>query len=91
MVIKIAVFRINWETDGESVPELPNKVVMDIDLGPLGGDVNNQICDWLGDEYGWLVNDYEIEGYSPISAEKEDISMIGRREGNGEGREWDRY
>jgi len=25
------------------------------------------------------------------SAEKEDISNIGRREGNGEGREWDRY
>ena len=65
MVIKIAVFRIDWETDGESVPELPNKVVMDIDLSHHGGDVNKQICDHLGDEYGWLVNDYEIEGYSP--------------------------
>ena len=64
MVISIAVFKIDWETDGESVPELPNKVVMAIDL-QSGKDANDQICDFLSDQYGWLVNDYEIEGYSP--------------------------
>ena len=59
--LRIKVFRIEWNTDGELVPELPNKVTLNI---RLTGDIDSQICDTLSDEYGYLINNYEVEGYN---------------------------
>lgn len=45
---------IDWETDGEVV-DLPTEVELSDDI-----DEEN-IADELSDEYGWLVNSFEIE------------------------------
>ena len=44
--------KVNWETDGYKVKlpivvELPNSLK------------DEDISDWLSDEYGWLVNNWE--------------------------------
>ena len=44
---------IKWETDGEVV-ELPTEVEVDDDLD------EDEIADYLSDEYGWLVNGFSL-------------------------------
>lgn len=44
---------IKWETDGEVV-ELPTEVEVDDDLD------EDEIADYLSDEYGWLVESFAL-------------------------------
>ena len=44
---------IKWETDGEVV-ELPTEVEVDDDLD------EDEIADYLSDEYGWLVESFSL-------------------------------
>ena len=44
------ITEITWETDGEEV-DLPTEVDVPDELGYD----ENAICDYLSDEYGWLV------------------------------------
>lgn len=44
---------IKWETDGEVV-DLPTEVEVDDDLD------EDEIADYLSDEYGWLVNGFSL-------------------------------
>lgn len=48
------VYNIDWETDGEVVT-LPTEVDVPNDIDEY------DIADYLSDEYGWLVNSFEIE------------------------------
>ena len=45
---------IKWETDGEDV-NLPNEVEIPEEVDEEG------VSDFLSDEYGWLINSYELE------------------------------
>lgn len=48
---------IEWETDGEEV-NLPT----DVKLPPeIDEDDDDAICDYLSDEYGWLVISYRVQ------------------------------
>ena len=44
---------IKWETDGEVV-DLPTEVEVDDDLD------EDEIADYLSDEYGWLVESFAL-------------------------------
>jgi hypothetical protein len=44
---------IKWETDGEVV-DLPTEVEVDDDLD------EDEIVDYLSDEYGWLVESFAL-------------------------------
>jgi len=48
------VVNIEWDTDGKRV-RLPKEVTVECES-------EDGIADALSDEYGWLVNDYDIEG-----------------------------
>lgn len=48
------VVNIEWDTDGKRV-RLPIAVTVECES-------EDDIADALSDEYGWLVNGYEIEG-----------------------------
>lgn len=45
---------IDWETDGHDKKDLPNKVEIPEDVH------EDDIADFLSDEYGWLINDFEV-------------------------------
>ncbi len=47
---------IQWETDDENV-DLPTEVDLPIDLEE---DDDDEITDYLSDEYDYLVNSYDI-------------------------------
>lgn len=47
------VVNIEWDTDGKPV-RLPKEVTVECES-------EDDIADALSDEYGWLVNDYDIE------------------------------
>ena len=56
--MKVLVYDIKWETDGYKV-KLPKNVIIDMDTEGLDEeDVIEEINDFLSDEYGWLVTDY---------------------------------
>ena len=44
---------IKWETDGEIV-SLPTEVEVDDNMS------DDEIADYLSDEYGWLVNGFSL-------------------------------
>ena len=46
------IIKVEWETDGEDV-DLPEFVQVPEDLE------DEQVSDWLSDEYGWLVLGWE--------------------------------
>ena len=48
------VKEIDWETDGVEV-ELPTAVTVPSDLE------EDEIADYLSDQYGWLVNGFVME------------------------------
>ena len=61
--MKVYVYDIKWETDGHKV-KLPKSIIIDIDTKGLDEeDVIEEINDFLSDEYGWLVNDYNYRYY----------------------------
>ena len=47
------VTNIEWETDGEVV-DLPTEVEVDDNLS------DDEVADFLSDEYGWLVNGFSL-------------------------------
>ena len=53
MAKKRHIFNIEWDTDGEPVPELPREI--DVPAG-LSDD---EVTDWLSDEYGFCVFGWE--------------------------------
>ena len=53
MILKVT--DIEWETDGEDV-ELPTEVDIEVDEDYT----DDEIADYLSDEYGWLVNGFAL-------------------------------
>jgi hypothetical protein len=45
---------IKWETDGCKVDNLPTEVEVDDNLD------DDEIADYLSDEYGWLVDSFAL-------------------------------
>ena len=48
------VTNIKWETDDYEVDNWPTEVEVDDDLN------EDEIADYLSDEYGWLVNGFAL-------------------------------
>jgi len=86
MIITLLAHHIEWDTDGDdSVAQgLPRKMEVQIDLQEAEGwtDINSQICDQLSDETGWLVSDFQLEGYNAEAAYA--LEMTGACETSGE-------
>jgi hypothetical protein len=59
----LTAYNIDWETDGEKV-KLPDKIILP-DCIVIDWHLNDQdddiVTDYLSDEYGWLVNSYELD------------------------------
>jgi hypothetical protein len=60
--LHVIVRDIEWETDGESIEDLPETVVIPITYEELEDEdaLHDGINDYLSDNYGWLVNGYQI-------------------------------
>ena len=59
--IKVKVWDIDWDTDGENVPELPSETILEIeDIDGLGVD-DQDVADELSDRYGFCVNSFYSE------------------------------
>jgi len=47
------IVKVNWDTDGELINDLPEQVeVPEMEL--------DEIADWLSDNYGWCVNSFNV-------------------------------
>ena len=69
IIITVLVKNIVWDTDSqEDIIEnnLPEQVPVQVDLASIRSFdcINKQICNHLSDKYGWLISDYDLEGYS---------------------------
>ena len=66
--ITLLVKNIEWDTDGDETDaaELPSSVPVEVDLASIQSFdcINHQICEYLSEEYGWLISGYDLEGYS---------------------------
>ena len=66
--ITLLVKSIEWDTDGDETvaAELPSSVPVEVDLASIQSFdcINHQICEYLSEEYGWLISGYDLEGYS---------------------------
>ena len=59
--IKVKVWDIDWDTDGENVPELPSETMLELeDIDGLGVD-DQDVSDELSDRYGFCVNSFYSE------------------------------
>ena len=56
---KIIVTNIEWDTDGEYIPELPTEVSMD-KWTDDEEEILDCVADMLSDVYGWCVCSFEI-------------------------------
>lgn len=56
--MKIKVTNIVYDTDGESVPDLPTEMILNV-----GGDIDieSEIADAISDNTGWCVEGYNYE------------------------------
>ena len=53
------LINVKWETDGEIVDDLPLQVDVPNELfGSDPAEENHQVCEYLSDNYGWLVYDW---------------------------------
>ncbi len=52
------ITEISWDTDGETIDDLPTEVKIEWDWDDWDEE---EISDWLSDEYGWLVNGFCVE------------------------------
>jgi hypothetical protein len=57
------IYGIVWETDNQEV-DLPSEVDVPNDLGEF------EIADYLSDEYGWLVQSFEIKTFEDLTIEE---------------------
>ena len=67
MKIKLLAHHISWDTPThEESVGLPRKVEVEVNLSEQEGfaDINEQICKQLENMTGWLILDYQLEGYS---------------------------
>ena len=60
----VKVYEIDWETDGEEV-ELPERAFIPVDYFEPEelkcGDTRNEvICNYLSNNWGWLVGGYTV-------------------------------
>ena len=66
--VTLLVKNIEWDTDGDETvaAELPSSVPVEVDLASIQSFdcINHQICEYLSEEYGWLISGYDLEGYS---------------------------
>jgi len=74
MIITMLVHHIKWDTDGDDdvAKDLPRTIPVQVDLRDQIGwpCISKQICDQLSDATGWLVEDFQLEGY-PSEAKRE--------------------
>ncbi len=56
---KIIVTNIEWDTDGEYIPELPTEVSMN-KWTDDEEEILDCVADMLSDVYGWCVSSFEI-------------------------------
>lgn len=56
---KIVITNIEWDTDGENIPELPTEVSMD-KWTDDEEEILDCVADMLSDVYGWCVCSFEI-------------------------------
>lgn len=57
--MKIRIYDITWDTDGENV-DLPAEVLLDpVKEGMT--DIAEEGADWLSDRFGWCVKDFSFE------------------------------
>ena len=61
----IRVDNIEWDTDEEDV-DLPTTVIVPVADIVDRGDLNERICNYLSDGYGWLVKAYECEVWDDL-------------------------
>lgn len=73
----VLIVDIDWETDGEDPEEmgLPSSVTVPSDLE------EDEIADYLSDEYGFLVNGFVVMGAENFEAEKSVHQLIERYDG----------
>jgi len=62
--IHVIVRNIEWETDGQEVPEkdTPEIVVVPLKVSDMDCEerIHEVILEHLSDNYDWLVNDYKL-------------------------------
>ena len=56
--MKIKVTNIVYDTDGESIPDLPTEMILNVD-GDI--DIESEIADAISDNTGWCVEGYSYE------------------------------
>ena len=56
--MKIKVTDIVYDTDGESISDLPNEMIVEVD-GII--DIESEIADAISDTTGWCVSGYNYE------------------------------
>lgn len=56
--MKIKVTNIVYDTDGESIPDLPTEMILNVD-GNI--DIESEIADAISDNTGWCVEGYNYE------------------------------
>jgi len=64
-VMKVKVFDIQWDTDGEEVDNLPSSVIYE------NCNTDDDFADMLSDEYGWCVLSYKVKIMASYEQEKE--------------------
>jgi hypothetical protein len=56
--MKIKVTNIVYDTDGESISDLPTEMIVNVD-GVI--DIESEIADAISDNTGWCVESYNYE------------------------------
>lgn len=59
-IFYLTVSNIDWDTDGEDIEDLPKKLSLDIDDFDDDFDFNEDLSDWLTDNFDWMVNGYDF-------------------------------
>ena len=66
MIITLLAHHIEWDTDGDEAVEskLPTEVPIQVDLADIQSFdcINHQICEYLSEEFGWLISGYKLKG-----------------------------
>lgn len=63
-MMKIKVTNIVYDTDGESIPDLPNEMIIEISEMVVevdGIDIESVIADTISDKTGWCIQGYNYE------------------------------
>jgi hypothetical protein len=57
-VFTIQVRNIEWDTDGEEIDDLPKELYLSWNEFDNDFDFDEDLADWLSDEYGFCVVEY---------------------------------